>query len=174
TVSRGIDGKGKRRRKKVTGATKKEVQDKLGKLQGQKTLTDAGNLTLDGFLTSWLKTCELNMSTRSYEGREGLVRLHVRPYIGHLRLAHFAKANVQTCHADLFKAGVPSATRRDVATLLITALNHAVEIDLIPFNPAVGIKKPRHERQEMKVYDETQVRQLLEAARAGRFYALIA
>ncbi|MBI1918508.1 MAG: site-specific integrase [Planctomycetes bacterium] len=174
TVSRGVDARGKRRRKKVTGATKKEVQDELGKLQQHQPLADTSKLKVSEFLTSWLSTCEQKMSTRGYERREGLVRLHLQPHLGHLRLAHFAKLHVQQFHADLFKAGVPSATRKDAAAVLVTALNHAVEMDLISFNPATGVKRPRHIGQEMKVYDEMQVRQLLEAARAGRWYALFA
>src|SRR6185369_16812739 len=99
TVSRGVDARGKRRRRKVTGKTKAEVQTTLRELQGQHALADTGNLSLDKFLTSWLSTCEQTLSARGYERREGLIRLHVRPHVGHVRLAHFAKLHVQQFHA---------------------------------------------------------------------------
>ena len=56
-VSLGFDGNGKRIRKRVYGASKKEVQDELRKLQDQANrggVPQAGTMSVGKLLDSWL------------------------------------------------------------------------------------------------------------------------
>ena len=89
-VTIGYDAAGKRRRKTVYGKTKKEVQDKLTDLQQKKTLgtlPDAASAKVAKFLSRWLEdVARVAVCEATYERYKQLVRLHINPRIGSIRL----------------------------------------------------------------------------------------
>src|SRR4051812_2542693 len=73
-VSLGYNGNGRRKRRFVYGATKKDAQNKLRKLQTSAdagTLPDAGRLTVGEYINRWLQNharCHVHQTTfQNYE-----------------------------------------------------------------------------------------------------------
>ena len=63
SLSLGYDGNGKRKRRTVYGASKKEVQDKLHQLQNQTMVglsLGAGRLTVGDYIQRWLENTARN------------------------------------------------------------------------------------------------------------------
>jgi integrase len=58
--------------------------------------------------------------------------------------------------------------------LLTGALRHAVQLKLIPFNPAADVVKARPEEKEMPFLSESQAKLFLDTAQGRRLYALFA
>jgi integrase len=178
-VSLGYNEHGKRKRRVVYGSTKKEVQDKLREMQertAKGTLTDAGGLTVGAYLDSWFTaTAPKKMATTTLGRVEELLRLHLKPIIGHIRLDRLTSLMVEQCYAEMERRGAGKRTQQAAGVLLGDALNHAVHpLKLIPHNPAFKVAKARPEQKEMRHLNADQAKQFLAAARQYRLYALFA
>jgi integrase len=178
SLSLGYDGRGKRKRRVVYGATKQEVQEKLRQLQTDAlagTLTDAGRLTVGEYLQRWLEnTAQSKVRPTTYARYEQLVRLHVKPILGGVQLAKLRAVHVENFYAEMGRKGATAWTRKMVGVLLTAALRHAVRLQLIPFNPAADVVKARPDEREMAYLTGPQAKLFLAAARPCRLYALFA
>jgi integrase len=168
-------GDGKRRT--VTANTKTELLLKLRKLQGQKQAgIDGGNIKVADYLDRWLKaSVEGTVAVTTADRYEQVVRLHLVPRIGEVRLDKLTPLHLESLYADLARDGLAAGTRRKIAEVIVNALNHAVGLKLIPSSPAAGVKRPKMEQQEISILDDVQVRALLAEARGvrlGAFFAL--
>jgi integrase len=175
SLSLGYDGSGKRKRRVVYGATKQEVQEKLRQLQHDAStgkLADAGSITVQEWLTTWLDMAKTRVQPKTHLRYEQIVRLRVSPHLGGTRLAKLAPVHVQQLFAALERAGVSPRGRQMAGTLLHKALRDAVRLRLITTNPAAEVEKPKPGKPKMQVYDEEQARALLAAASGDRLYAL--
>ena len=112
------------------------------------------------------------MAYSSYVRYEGIVRKHLIPAFGHLRLKDLARPQVRRLYAQKAKTLSPR-TVDYVHVTLQKALSQAMRDDLIPRNVATG-ERPRssRERQEIKALSPAQVRALLDAARGARGEAI--
>jgi integrase len=90
SVSLGYTESGKRKRKTVYGATKQKLMDKLDSLRCDArvgNLPDAGGMTVGQLLDRWLQSSKSKTETRTFEERGRVVRNHLRPRLGGLKLA---------------------------------------------------------------------------------------
>jgi integrase len=167
-------GAGQKRRT-VYGRTKQAVQEKLRGLHNEIAAgvsPDATKLTVGQWLARWLELIKPTVEPNTFAPYERHVRLHIKPYIGGLRLAKLSKAQIRGWYGSLAEKGMSAALQRKVGTTLTMALNHAVNDDLLPGNPATKVRKPKAQKPEMVPLDPTQVASFLKAARADRLYAL--
>jgi integrase len=104
-----------------------------------------------------------------YERR---VRLHLKPTVGPAPLARLTPQDVKGMHATLSERGVSPSEQHKAATTLRAALADAVKDDLLPSNPAAGVKKPKVERRPMRPLEADEARRFLGATRADRLAAL--
>jgi integrase len=174
-VSFGINpATGKRRRRKVHGKTKQEVQEKLRELQG-KGPGEPCRLTVGQFLLRWLEnTAREKIGENSYEKYKRIVDRRILPKLGGLRLADLTAFHVEDFYADMKRESVGAPSRHQAGMVLSTALKHAVRLHLIAANPASEVARPRPEVREMTILTDDQVRLFLAAARRSRYYALFA
>lgn len=91
------------------------------------------------FLDKWLCT-EAKARCRPVElrARESIVKVHLKPRLGHVPLAKLAPATIRDYFAGLNMRGAPH-----VFKVLRAALNHAVRMDLILANPCDRVTPPR-------------------------------
>jgi integrase len=75
-------------------------------------------------------------------------------------------------YTSLAAAGVSADGQKRAGVALGVALQHAVDLHLVPHNVARDVKKPRHQPKEMQAIDPGQVRAFLAEARADRLFAL--
>lgn len=175
SVSLGRDGDGKRKRRTVYGKSKADVQTKVRELQAmaETNVADAGNVRVGEFLQRWLAMKIGTVQHHTYTPYADHVRRYLIPHLGQVKLAKLSSLHVEGLYTALTAAGVSAAMQRKAGTTLRCALQHAVHpLRLIPHNPAVAVKKPRHTAPEMQVLDPDQVQQLLAAARSDRLSAL--
>jgi integrase len=82
-----VDANGKRRY--VSGKSKPEIKAKLRKLLADRDegiAYDSENLTVAAYLLRWLEATKGTVKDRTWERHEQVVRLHLAPTIGHVRL----------------------------------------------------------------------------------------
>jgi integrase len=175
-ISLGFDAEGKRQRRQVYAATKKEVQDKLRNLQTDHALgrlTDANRFTVGDWLTLWLEnTARLKVAPSTYRRYQQLVELQIRPHLGTALLSKLTPFHIVQFYAALEKAGDTAATRRKAGFLLGTALKAAVKMNFLVRNVVADVTLPKAPPKEMQTWTREQVQQFLEAAQSDRYYAL--
>jgi len=162
-----VDGKRKYQAKTVHG-TKKFAEAELRKwVQAIETGTyvEPSKVTVGELLDRWLRDWAAdNVGPTSYERYESIVRQHIKPAIGHVKLSKLNVLMVNDLYATKRAEGLSPRTLRLMHAVLHNALKAAVRWRLIPTNPADGADLPRVGREEVKALLPEQARTLLRAA----------
>lgn len=168
------DDKGRRR--SFYGRTRPEVAerlaDALAKVQGGQILPKERQ-TVAQYLESWLETsARPRVRVTTYGGYERMIRLHVVPGIGKVRLARLTPQTLSHLYGGLAVNGLSPKSVRLVHAVLHRAFKQAVRWRLINVNPADAVDAPRAERKEFHALDAEETARLLEAARADRLHGV--
>jgi integrase len=176
SVSLGYKPNGKRDRRTVYGDTKQEVQQKLRLVQASYylgELKEPSTMTVAAWLTCWLdSTVKPRCSPTTYERREQVVRLHLTPHLGHLRLQKVEPMHVHGLLAALERKGESLWNRQSAINVLNNAFAAAKRFKLVTVNPLDGLPRPKPAEPEMVVLSEAQLRRFLAACRGRRLAAL--
>ena len=166
------DGK----RRYVSGKTKTEAQRALRKATADRDgglVFDAGSITLGEYLERWLSTSVRGTVRRStYVRYEGLVRNHINPLIGRMKLKGLTPTHVRSLYRKKLDSGLAPRSVNYIHVTLHKALEQAVLDGLVPRNVSGGVKAPQVRKEEIKPLSPTQVRALLAAARGERLEGL--
>jgi integrase len=106
--------------------------------------------------------------------RETHVRAHLAPYIGSEKLSALRPVHVRLVKRELLDKGLAPSTAAYVLGTLSTALNQAVDDELVPRNPARSVRKPKSRGPKMRVLSAEQAASLVESVRGTRHEALYA
>jgi integrase len=157
------------------GKTRAEAARKLARALSDREngLTfDAGKMTLGEYLERWLTdSVRGTVRTSTFERHEQIVRAHVNPALGRIRLKNLTPPHVRGLIAEKLESGLAPATVRKIHSTFHKALSGAVSDGLIPRN-AADVKAPRPTPKEMRPLSEVEARTFLEATRGDPFEAL--
>ncbi len=172
SVSLGFDVNGKRIRKVVYGKTQKEVNEKLDNLKQQRkhgAQSIVGTDTVTAYLQRWLDNdVEVNSEDKTYQEYEGAVRRYVTPFIGHIKLTKLGGEQLLAWQATLKRKKFTANMRHRSIKVLNVALNRAVKLRLIPFNPCNVLVKPKLARKEVIPLEPGVCHALFEACQEHR------
>src|SRR5262252_178741 len=164
------------RRRVFYGRTRQEAAEKLGeavRARTQGTLTTGSRVTVAAFLNQWLgDVVKPSVRPWTYRGYEVLVRCHLIPEIGRVRLDKLTPAQVQALMNRKREAGLSAKTVQYMRGVLRTALNRALRWGLVPGNVADLVDGPRVERYEIQPFTLGEARAFLDAVRGNRLEAL--
>jgi integrase len=164
------------KRKTPYGKTRREVDEKLTKAKAERDgglIFDADNMKLGEYLGRWL-TDSVRDTVRptTFERYEQIVRLHIRPVLGQLKLKNLTATHVRGLYRQKLDAGLAPRTVQYVHVTLHKALEQAIADGLIPRNATEAVKPPQVRREEMRPLTAEQVKVLFEAAKGDRLEAL--
>jgi integrase len=132
---------------------------------------ESGTLTLGDYLDKWLPNIKDTVRQRTWERYEQLVRVHIKPALGHVKLKELTRAHVKGLYSK--KRGcVSPRTVQYIHTTLHKALKEAVADNLVPRNVAEGIKPAKSKQKEITPLTPEQAKVFFEAARGDRYEAL--
>ena len=158
------------------GKTRQEVSKKLTKAMADRDggLTfDAGSVKLGEYLDRWLSdSVRDTVRQRTWERYEQIVRVHIKPSLGRLKLKALSPAHVRGLYREKLDSGLSPRTVQYVHVTLHKALKQAVMDGLIPRNARGAVKAPRPGRKEMRPLSPEEARRLLSAARGDDHEAL--
>lgn len=156
-----------RKRKRVYGNTRREVQSQLAELLRAKQrgeLIAEPSQKVGDYLARWLEDqARLNVRPRTYESYALNVRRLI-PHIGRIRLDKLRPAQLEHCYAELLDSGLSARTVEQAHAVLRIALRRAVRIGLLSQTPTASVTPPRGQRREMQILAPEQVQALLHAA----------
>jgi integrase len=165
------------KRKTIYGKDRENVAAKLADALSNRNkglVFDAGSLTVGEYLARWLSdSVRGTVRISTFERHEQIIRAHLAPAIGRMKLEKLKPAHVRSLHREKLETGLSPATVRKIHSTLHKALSQAVADGLIPRN-AADVKAPRPVPDEMRPLSEAEARTFLDAARGAgdRFEAL--
>ena len=174
-------GTGKQIQRSITGKTQKEVAQKL-----KQVTLDIDNgvyhapckLTLTQWLEIWSKTYLGGVKPRTAHIYKSDIRLHILPALGAVRLEALNAPMIQAFYnamgepSEQNPEGLSAKTVKNVHGVLHKALQQAVLIGYLRYNPADACILPRIERKKIKPFDDTQISVFLTAIQGNRFETL--
>jgi integrase len=166
---------GKQVRWEAYSRTRSEAQEKLLKARSDHSRglqVAIEKQSVGEFLDHWLEhTVRSSNRTRSYENSEVVIRCHLKPDLGRIRLDQLAPQHVQALLTSKLKHGLSPRSVLQVRAVLRTALNQAVRWNLVARNAAALVSAPRVPHREIRPRDAAEARRLLDAAKGTRFEA---
>ncbi|MCX6009220.1 MAG: tyrosine-type recombinase/integrase [Chloroflexi bacterium] len=163
--------------------TKKDAEKRLAEILHQLdngTFMKPGKTTLAEYLTRWLREyAQPNLSPRTVEGYESIIRQHLVPNLGNIPLTQIKPEHLQRYYSEMLSGGrcdgrgnLNPVTVRQHHMVLHRSLHIAVKWGLISRNPADAIDLPHCQRPEMHVMNEDNIQTFLEAAKSTPYYTL--
>lgn len=184
-ISLGLDPATKRYKQQwvTVQGTKKDAERRLAELLHQLdsgVYMKPGKTTVADFLQLWLRDyVKPNLSPRTAEGYEQIIRCYLIPAFGDMLLSQLRPDHLQKYYSTKLASGrrrgpggLSARTIRHHHTTLHKALQTAVEWGLIIRNVADAAKPPRARSPEMQTWGEDDIIRFLEAAKNTPYYAL--
>jgi integrase len=165
---------GKRRQKRVTARTKREVEAKAAELiqKAHTGFVDAGKVTVRAFFEQWLEAVAPSLRPSTARRYRDVARLHIVSQIGNLRLSKLSPSDVQRLYANRLQAGLSPTSVHHIHAILHRALDHAVKWGLLIRNVTDAVDPPRRQSPEMRVWSVAEVSHVLAAAAGDELEAL--
>lgn len=174
SVTIGYNEKGNPRRIYRYARTKKEAEQLLAELQiqhAQGSLVEPSDLTVG----QWLDQClrgKPHLSAKTVATYQYEVN-HLKRLLGDIKLQALKPIHIKNAYIGAATQDLSPRTQRKLASRLTSALQEAVDLELLPRNPAKGVKigmprvKPR-----MNAWTGEEATAFLKAARRDPFYPL--
>ena len=157
----------------IYGKDETEVADRVAEaIKNRDVGIDSENMTVGGYLDRWLVAIKDTIRTGSWKQYEMIVRLHIKPTLGKVRLEKLNALQVQSFYRERLDAGLSPRRVQYVHVTVRKALKDAVRWRLITYNVADAVTPPRPAKPEITPLNAEQVKVLLAAGRGDRLEAL--
>lgn len=177
-VGRDAEGRYKYKSETVHSPNKKDAEARLVELLRQYNLgqlSQPSSMTVGEYLDYWLRECSIDWTPETKELNGMIVRLHIKPALGHIRLDKLTPLHIQQWINEELRSGkFAPDTVYGHFRVLRAALYQAAEYNLIPSPPPAlrGVKPPRKKKSGGKTLTQEQVRKFLQTIREHDRYAL--
>lgn len=183
----GVDpGTGKQVQRSITGKTQKEVAQKL---KAATAAIDSGiyiapnKQTVGQWLDAWITTYCNSVKPRTIEIYNTVIRVHIKPALGAVRLEALNTQTIQAFYNTLAKEGREVRTKDKKGKITVTkeplsaksiknihgvlhrSLQQAVLLGYLRFNPSEACTLPRAEKKELRPLDDEEIALFLTAIR---------
>ena len=166
--SMGFDPKtGKQIQKSVYGQTQKEVRQKLS---AALTELDSGtyiaptSMKLGAWLDQWLQAYTGNVKPATKGAYEEHIRVHIKPYLGEVKLAKLTAPMVQNVYNTLLEEkGLSPKSVKNIHGVLHRALEQAKKLNYLRENPLDAVILPRTEKPQLQTMDDADMIAFLQA-----------
>lgn len=173
-------GTGKQIQRSFTGKTQADVRKKMQAAAvavNEGTYQEPSKMTVGQWLDIWQRDYLGGVKPLTVQTYDKNIRVHIRPALGAIRLEALDAHTVQGFINDLGrphegKSGLASKTVMCIHGILHKALQTAVKIKYLRFNPADNTELPRVTRKEINPLDSEEIRAFMEAVQGHRFEAI--
>ena len=167
---------GKRKRKVVYGETRRAVAEKLKVLlrdQQQGLPINTERQTIERFLDRWLaESVRPSVRPKTFKSYSQLVRLHLVPVLGRIRLDKLQPSDVQSFMNAKLTDGLSPRTVDYCRAVLRKALNQAFRWGLVARNVATLVDPPKRQRVVRRYLTSGEARSFLDVVAGHRLEAL--
>lgn len=169
------DGKRKSFCKTVKG-TKRDAQKLLNQILRDADLGllgDSQKQTLNEYLGNWLLfIAKPRLHQRTFEDYSDLMRRYVSESIGSIKLTDLRALHIQKLYGQMQEKGLSARIVRYTHSVLRSALQHALKVNMLPRNEAQFVQLPKQIRKEMDVLSQDEIISFLGALEGERLAAM--
>jgi integrase len=177
-ASGGFNDAGRRVRvTRTVRGSRRDAERALTKLLHE---VDTGTVVVDGrtplerYLEDrWLPHATTRVRPTTHERYRSLMRGHVEPRIGRVRLANLRPSHIQSVVDGMLADGLAPRTVGQAYRVLSAALRQGVRWQVLPTNPALAVSPPRPDRPTLAIPDGDAVRRLLDEAHGALRVAVL-
>jgi integrase len=185
TIELGRDETGKRKRIikrnfKKRYEAEEALEKALAELEKENSNASNKDMTLGEYLDYWLETyAQSNTAYNTYKGYERMIRVHLKPSLGHVLLSQLNVRVIQDYYTKKVlgytKDGVKyealsNQTVKHHHRLLSKCLNDAVDWEFVKVNVAKKAKAPEPLKVTITTYSVQELKKLYEAAKSSEIY----
>ena len=154
------------------GAAQKRMTELLRQLDTNSFIKPI-KTTVKTYLEQWLQDyVKPNLSPRSYERYESVIRVHILPSLGNIPLTKLQPSHIQRLYSTKLNEGLASRSVLYIHRILHKALQTAIKTDLLSRNILDCVEVPKFKLIEMQIWDEDEVNRFLIAAKDSQYYTL--
>ncbi len=160
---------GRAKRRVFYGTTQAEALDKL---KAARTKLQSGHpipperYTVGKLLDEWLaQVVKAKNRPSTYRRHADIVRVHIKPSLGHVRLAKLRPGQVQALLNDKLASGLSPRSVAYIRVVLRAALHHGMRWGLVGINAAALTDPPPASKHQVTPMTVDDARRLLEAIR---------
>lgn len=128
------------------------------------TLLDPNTTTVSALLDEWLATKTGAITANSVQDYELIIRKHVKPALGGIRVQALKPERVQAQYGAWRDAGMSPRLIRGCAMRLSQALDYAIKVHLVYLNVAKQCEMPALDRRKPDVWTAVELRRFLDIA----------
>ena len=140
----------------------------------QGTLTTGPQQTVKQFLEYWLEdVSKPSRRTRTYVDYRVIVRKHLIPGLGHIKLQKLTLRDIQAFYARKLRGGTSAGRIEDIHRVFHAALEQARREKLIVVNACTDVQLPRQEEKEITPLAPEQAKLLLQKVKEHRLEMLL-
>lgn len=111
----------------IYGSNEKQVADRVAEaIKNRDAGIDSENMTVGGYLDRWLVAIKDTIRTGSWKQYEMIVRLHIKPTLGGVRLEKLNALQIQSFYRERLDAGLSPRRVQYVHVTVRKALKDAV------------------------------------------------
>ncbi len=164
-----INAMGKRVKRKVHAENVTQARNirnaELARVEQAKALgfTPAGDETFCDAADRFLHYQRVRLTERSFDRELGIVEKHLKPFFRGLKLSAVRRAEIQRYITKRSGSVGANSVIKEI-NVIKHLMRLAVEWELIPLNPAQGIKPPKTPPGRVRYLEPSQLRVLLESA----------
>jgi integrase len=158
--------------------TQKEAKDWL---HTQKEAVKSGNwveqenITLADYLDRYMSDVAAHtLRPKTLEAYEYLVRLHIKPELGAIKLSALRPDQLQNLYSVKLNSGLSRRTVQFIHSVLHKSLDQAYKWGLVTRNVSDLVDPPSVKRHAPVTFSPAQVKQLLASCRKDRMYPILA
>lgn len=168
-----VDGK----QHSLYGRTKAIVKDKLASKRAEivsgNSITET-DLTIEQWGWEWMQTFKAGKIKHStMDNYESDFRLHVVPYIGHVKLKDLTTLMIQRVYILLEEKGLSPKSIRNVHGMLHGMLDKAMKMDLIRKNVSKNCELPPIRKTEMHPLTKEEMGTFMTLAKDDEYYLMM-
>lgn len=150
-----VDGERNKHERKAVGATTKGealtiLRKAMTEYENSGTLFEPSNVSVSDYLDFWLEEyVKLNLSHNTWDNYKGVIKNHIKPVFGNMRLRSISPEVLQKFINDKFR----DEFSRQTLTIFHSVLNNSLKQAVYPYklikeNPMQYVRLPREERKK--------------------------
>ena len=156
----------------------KALRDKIMTDFRQGTYIAPTHKLLKDYLVEWIDGYKYNLKTTTHESYVSFINHHIIPEIGghtipNLRPSHLRKLYAKKLvsgRADGKEGGLSARSVKYIHTIILLALGHAVQDEIVSRNVAELVSPPRAEKPQIKYWSWDQAKRFLAETEKDRYY----
>ena len=120
-----------------------------------------GRPTFEEVFLEYMK--EAKVHNRGWKKKRQMYNLRIKAAFGHKRITEIKRAEVRSWHVSLREDGLSPAYSDRFLSLLRNMLNYCVQVELLPTNPAAGVKPFNPDNRVEHYLGQDELKRLLTA-----------